>query len=541
MLSYMDLIQNCFFTSTGWSWDNTYEHILATPKNLLHFQIPNGVNIVVSNRNTENNYSSLNISQVERVEGSLSYLSSSANLDNLYQPSSKLPISNLLQGYRYITTGEVSDGDERLSKTKPFLLYGKMYFPSQFIEGMLIKRFSPTYQLLVKFVNTPKLNKLTQPTSIFTFYLQRQTKNYSHDFIYSTREDLLGFRCLYHVDLTDSQLQPSSASYSSSSNESSGFISSKFRSNITNHPSTLSAGCELWYSIGSVSPGVSMAVRYTTYLDSMRYLMNNIPSAYSSTLVSNHPAKHSMKTGERIIESIPYAISSIHPLTFTLAMNPLLGTVESTYAIRSDGYFKGEMNRNDSLVSYMGRMGLVLSSKYQFNMYSYDSDLILGAQILRSKLSFLDASASTETEKSESTKKVTLTHHDLHNKTKHKPYKFEQQHELIHKLSNTNQHNVVYKVSDNEYTESNVTPPITDIPEIKEDIQPILPVCADIQDDEYISSLKISGNVTKQNVRVAWEGKFYDWFISAGTSMDMKGASAAPRVLKYGVEFAYNA
>ena len=86
-----------------------------------------------------------------------------------------------------------------------------------------------------------------------------------------------------------------------------------------------------------------------------------------------------------------------------------------------------------------------------------------------------------------------------------------------------------------------MTPSITDIPEIKEDTPPILPVCADIQDDEYISSLKISGNVTKQNVRVAWEGKFYEWFISAGTSMDMKGASAAPRVLKYGVEFAYNA
>ena len=58
-------------------------------------------------------------------------------------------------------------------------------------------------------------------------------------------------------------------------------------------------------------------------------------------------------------------------------------------------------------------------------------------------------------------------------------------------------------------------------------------------EDAYITSLKISGNITKQNMRVAWEGKFYDWFVSSGVSVDMKGLDSGPRILKYGVEFSY--
>ncbi|ODQ44685.1 hypothetical protein PICMEDRAFT_36935 [Pichia membranifaciens NRRL Y-2026] len=481
MISYMDLVQQCFYLSTDWRWDNTYERILETPRNLLQFPIPNGVKITVSSRNTENNYSSINISQVDRLEGSLSYLTSSANLDEYYQSSRTLPISRVLHGYREILSQLSSPGDSKRS-SKPFLLYGKMYFPSQFLEGMLIKRFSPNYQLIVKFVNTPKLNKLTQPTSIFTFYLQRQTENCAHDFIYSTREDLFGFRCLYHLDFlaSNSQINPMKKS---------DLTTPKPKSKSIQHPSKLSAGCELWYAAGNVSPGMSVAARYTT-----------------------------------LLHSLPYAISSIHPLTFTIAANPLLGTFESTYAIKSDALFK------------------VLSSKYQFNMYSYDSDLIFGAQILRSKLTFKNKNEPVQ--RIEETPEKTLQKYSSSTKPFH-PYQLDQQH-IIHKLSHISQHNIVYKVSDEEgventseaarpgqSTKSHQNPPLTSF---SNDMK----IVEQEEKEEYISSLKVSGSITKQNLRVAWEGKFYEWFVSSGASIDMKGIGSGPRVLKYGIEFAYN-
>lgn len=537
MISYMDLVQQCFYLSTDWRWDNTYERILETPRNLLQFPIPNGVKITVSSRNTENNYSSINISQVDRLEGSLSYLTSSANLDEYYQSSRTLPISRVLHGYREILSQLSSPGDSKRS-SKPFLLYGKMYFPSQFLEGMLIKRFSPNYQLIVKFVNTPKLNKLTQPTSIFTFYLQRQTENCAHDFIYSTREDLFGFRCLYHLDFlaSNSQINPMKKS---------DLTTPKPKSKSIQHPSKLSAGCELWYAAGNVSPGMSVAARYTTCIDSMRYLMDSLPT-YTSGLVHStlnpYLSGHHKQNGKKVLHSLPYAISSIHPLTFTIAANPLLGTFESTYAIKSDALFKGDNYHGNNSISYIGKMGIVLSSKYQFNMYSYDSDLIFGAQILRSKLTFKNKNEPVQ--KIEETPEKTLQKYSSSTKPFH-PYQLDQQH-IIHKLSHISQHNIVYKVSDEEgventseaarpgqSTKSHQNPPLTSF---SNDMK----IVEQEENEEYISSLKVSGSITKQNLRVAWEGKFYEWFVSSGASIDMKGIGSGPRVLKYGIEFAYN-
>lgn len=530
MLSYMDLIQQYFYLSTGWHWDNTYEHILATPRNLLHFPIPNGVKIIVSNRNTEYNYSSINISQVDALEGSLLYLSSSAILDKYYKPSKSLPIQDVLQGYRDILPTYKTD--DSLKKKNSYLLYGKIYFPSQFLEGMLIKRFSPNYQLIVKFVNTPKLNKLTQPTSIFTFYLQRQTENSAHDFIYSTREDLFGFRCLYHFDMmsANSQISPINKA-----------LSSKFRSNSIKHPSKLSAGCELWYAAGNVSPGVSIAARYTTYIDSMRYLMDGVP-IYTAGIIDSD--MHPYLYGQNLIRSIPYAISNIHPLTFTIAANPLLGTFESTYAIRSDVHFKDDARHNDPDISYTGKMGIVLSSKYQFNMYSYDSDLVLGAQFLRSKLTFVKKTSNTNDNNLTKNVLEVKPANEVDDKkgqyTPYNPYQLDQKH-IIHKLSHMSQHNVVYKVSDKEYVENNTVPIKPDVQKIAEQKSNNDKSSHNLNDnDEYISSLKISGSFTKKTLRLAWEGKFHDWFVSSGASIDMKGLGLGPRVLKYGVEFSYN-
>lgn len=493
MITYMDFVQQCFYFSTGWSWDNTYEHILDTPRNLLHFSIPSGVSLIASNRNTENNYSSLQISQLDRLQGSLSYLSTSKNLDTYYKSSHLLPLSRVVQGYRDII-------DEKMDKdTREYLLYGRMYFPSQFLEGMFIKRFSSNYQLVTKFVNTPRLNKLSQPTSIFTFYLQRKTENCSNDFIFSTRENLFGFRCLYHFNIAN----PGSQLVN---------VEKKLRpSSTSSYPSTFSSGCELWYAAGSVSPGVSIAARYSTYIDSFRYLMNSIPM-YSPQENAEIPSFYSTlhtDNEKKIVNSIPYAISSIHPLTFTLAANPLLGTFESTYAIKSDVHYKKKVNNSDQNNMNLSKIGIVFSSKYEFNIYSYESDLIVGTQILRSKIS----------ESSETNKVLSKGSNDG---------------ESISDFSRISPHNVVYKVSENEYTEKNKASfsrqdyMMSNIKKKPTNIE-----------DEFISSFKISGSPTKKNIRLVWEGKFHDWFVSSGAAIDFD--KIGPKVMKYGIEFSFNA
>lgn len=94
-----------------------------------------------------------------------------------------------------------------------------------------------------------------------------------------------------------------------------------FTKNFHVDSSTLSLGTEFWYGISNMSPGFSSSLRYST---------------------------HSTSTGK--------------PLTLTLSCNPILGNVSSSYSVRTS-------------------VSSTFSSKYDFNIYSYDSNLSLGCEL----------------------------------------------------------------------------------------------------------------------------------------------------------------
>jgi distribution and morphology protein 10 len=85
----------------------------------------------------------------------------------------------------------------------------------------------------------------------------------------------------------------------------------------------LSAGAEFYYGLLNKSAGMSTGIRYAT-----------LPS---------HPGI---------------------PLTMTLTLNPLMGHLSATYAVKA-----GEK--------------LALASRFEFNMYSYESDIVMGCELWR--------------------------------------------------------------------------------------------------------------------------------------------------------------
>ncbi|GMG23233.1 unnamed protein product [Ambrosiozyma monospora] len=354
MLEYPDYIQRCFYQCTSWDPENSYDDVLRTSKNLLSFTIPSGFKFCLSAKNSEYSYSSLSIAQFNRVTASLAYMYSSVDMTGVYQDSTHLPLQSLLQSYRFVQPHSANQwpfngSNLRKGNERPYMMYGKMYFPSQFLEGMLIKRLSNTSQIIVKFISSPKLQKLANPASIISLQFQRQTPSNSMEFIFSSKDALTGFRYLYNFGTSSNQHTDNSNSNSNSSSNSHAHNNHNYNHNHnrinssldshnqdTNHnhqhtttpqlpteSSLLSLGCELWFAPYSMSPGLSTALRYSTHLT-----------------------------------------SSGKPLTITLALNPLLGTVESTYAIKTD-------------------INSTFCSKYSFNLYSYESDLSLGVNFLR--------------------------------------------------------------------------------------------------------------------------------------------------------------
>lgn len=130
--------------------------------------------------------------------------------------------------------------------------------------------------------------------------LQNDFGKYSTEYMYSTDSALMGLRGLYN-----------------------------FGPDPRNAPNTepvigrFSAGAELYYGILNKSGGISTGLRFTT--------------------LPTHPG---------------------FPYTMTLTLNPLMGNLSSTYAVKA-----GPM--------------LALCSRFDFNFYSYESELQLGCELWR--------------------------------------------------------------------------------------------------------------------------------------------------------------
>jgi distribution and morphology protein 10 len=127
--------------------------------------------------------------------------------------------------------------------------------------------------------------------------------------LYSTDGGLLGLRGLYNFGADPRKIHPENAS---------SRVDDRFYGRF-------SAGAELYYGTLNKSGGMSLGGRYST--------------------LPNHKGI---------------------PLTATLTLNPLMGNLSATYAVKA------------------GR-DLSLCSRFDFNAYSYESDLVLGCELWRMK------------------------------------------------------------------------------------------------------------------------------------------------------------
>lgn len=230
-----------------------------------------------------------------------------------------------------------------------------------------------------------------------TFYYQTIGSKLSREYIFSTNEALLGLRCLYSFKQGAERLN--TALYNNAS---------------------LSVGAELWYGALNMSPGLSTALRYST---------------------------QSTYTGK--------------PLTMTLACNPILGHISSTYSVKTSA-------------------NSTFSSRYDFNVYSYDSDLSFGCELWRSTSSFGGIFPIRRIDPA-------LPPHVKHS---------------------SNDESVV------EAFESLM------------------------RDTDFSSVVKLSTTLNDKNVKFLWEGKYKDFLLSAGFDLQLK--SHAPDIKKYGFQIQYS-
>ena len=313
MQEFMDHVLTSFLSTTRWNVDNSYASLTTTANNLLDFQLPHGLRLHVASLAAANFATSYTLGTKGVVDGSASFLYTSLGLRGFESRSKDVPLNRVVRGYRQLrqlhtlpqqTTNE-QDGSEKWAR-KDTLVYGRLYLPSNTLEAMYLRRLSPNRLLRLHSVSD---STLPSGGSILA-QLQNDYGKYSTEYLYSTDSSLLGFRALYNFGY-DPRMP----------------IDEQHVTHVPpRHPwdhqnGRLSAGAEAYFSPINKSGGMSTGLRFTT-----------LP----------------VHTG--------------FPYTMTLTLNPLMGNLSSTYAVKAGS-------------------NLALCSRFDFNFYSYESDTCLGLEL----------------------------------------------------------------------------------------------------------------------------------------------------------------
>ncbi|KIY04215.1 uncharacterized protein Z520_00908 [Fonsecaea multimorphosa CBS 102226] len=395
MIGFMDYIVHAFGTSTDWNPDNSYSSLTATSDALLSFQTPSTLSLHVSSLSTPNFASSYTLSTLGHIDGSISYLYSSIPLGHVPSEAPTIPLRYLTPGYRDIRLplafppGQKKGIPKFLSEDgrKPILLHATLDLPPpSVLTALYARRISPETLLSVslysKSASTPVLNSGPPPASVLA-HIQHDAGRYSIEGLGSTDNGLLGVRGLWNFGLSPPKtpevslstpapsLQVAGATDGFTEFPSPGLNSppqadalTAYQNRLASKPSLLSAGAEFYYSPLSHVIGLSTGLRFTT-------LTPHITPSEPPPQPTPSPNKPLAGTSAAILSTASHAIltpsnvpHSSFPYTMTLTLTPLTGSISSTYSVRPTS-------------------ALSLSSRFDFNFYSWESRYVVGGELWR--------------------------------------------------------------------------------------------------------------------------------------------------------------
>ncbi|KIW64566.1 hypothetical protein PV04_09491 [Phialophora macrospora] len=406
MIDFMDYIVYAFGTSTDWNPDNSYSFLTATSDALLSFQTPSTLSLHISSLSTPNFASSYTLSTLGQIDGSISYLYSSVALGHVPSEAPTIPLKSLTRGYREVRLPvPIVQGDKDRTRfftedgRKPILLHATLALPPpSTLTALYARRISPetllSLSLYSKSTTKPAVNSGPPPASVLA-HLQHDNGQYSLEGLGSTDNGLLGVRGLWNFGVAPPKTPESAPSLSTPLREgihgpgnltatlplpSQPDSLTAYRNRLASKPSLLSAGAEFYYSPFSHVIGLSTGLRFTTLAPHITRAETPGPhqtpvtgkplAGTSASLLST--AGHTLLTPS----NVPH---SSFPYTMTLTATPLTGSISSTYSVRPTPY-------------------LALSSRFDFNFYSWESRYVVGGELWRPQKREQPASPDRETD-----------------------------------------------------------------------------------------------------------------------------------------------
>ncbi|KAK2741292.1 Mitochondrial distribution and morphology protein 10 [Onygenales sp. PD_40] len=323
MRDFMDYIQLAFSEASRWNRDSSYSQLTATANALLDFSTPERLKVNISSLSTPQFATTYTLGTVGLIDGSISYLFTTLPLSDTPSKSTLIPLRELVPGYRQV------------------------YPPSQ-------PRTYPTPDGQDSTIDDEKRNKATllhatlhlpPPTTLTGLFLRRLSPTTQISLALCSTRAAASKSAPQATILA--QISHDTGKYSSeflfsTDNALLGFkglwnfgpdprkINPEDRGPQPTKPllSLLSAGGELYYSPLSSVVGLSTGLRFTT-----------LPAATDSP-------------------------QSTFPYTLTLTLTPLTGSMSTTYSL-------------------LASPNLAFSSRFGFNVYSWESEMVAGCELWR--------------------------------------------------------------------------------------------------------------------------------------------------------------
>ncbi|ODH46816.1 mitochondrial distribution and morphology protein 10 [Paracoccidioides brasiliensis] len=329
MCDFMDYIQLAFYDASKWNRDNSYSRLTTTANDLLDFSTPERLKVNLSSLSTPHFATTYTLGTVGLIDGSISYLFTTIPLQNTPSRSSLIPLRNLVPGYRQI------------------------YPPSIPTEYPTANDHSSVPAAVCSKEDNPKTKPtllhatlhLPPPTTLTGLFIRRLS---------STTQLSLAV-CSSRAPASKSAPQ---ATLLTQIFHDTGKYSSEFLFSTDN---ALLGFKGLW----NFGPDPRKTRRGDPASKRSRPLLSLL-SAGGEVYYSPVSSVVGLSTGLRFA-TLPAATENAHsafPYTLTLTLTPLTGSMSTTYSL-------------------LASPNLAFSSRFGFNVYSWESEMVAGCELWR--------------------------------------------------------------------------------------------------------------------------------------------------------------
>ncbi|KAF9906489.1 Mitochondrial distribution and morphology protein 10 [Lobosporangium transversale] len=373
MYDFMEYCLRRYYRASGWNEDNQYSHLCATTRALLDFQAPQGLSLRLSKLPSTVFKTTTTMNALPILEGSLGYLFTSRALP--IDDSASVRFRHLVDRFRIICldhsireADQWTELDQDGKKRKAQYQYDKGKYCAEMsfttddgligIRGLYNfgKDFDDSYESMLQESRLRRHRQLQQEECIEKVLLENQDSSsvkpeqQSEDSTLATSSTSRSSSPLSKstvIPTSDLSRDPNSDISSKVDSSRAGYLDEEMPEEWIVPSERIrgywSVGAELYYSATEKLGGFSTGLRYRT-----------LPPLAPADISSENPTTLHYPTS-----TAPEQHQNYVPITITQTLNPIMGHVSSSYAAQV-------------------HPDLGLCSRFDFNLYSYDSELTAG-------------------------------------------------------------------------------------------------------------------------------------------------------------------